>query len=180
MSKILGNGKPTNKTPGIVGQEYIDKLTGTSYMCTKVNHVTGDRSGESDAVYIWEKIELNHTLVGEVEFTSQNCTVMNGNTIVFNSEIQSVVRSIFDELKDRIGAVLIRSLALDSITTGYASYFPASSLNKENLQYSGIADPVLGTFSCFSLQGDRIVASDTRLASVITEGYPLTLKVYTI
>lgn len=55
MSKILGNGKPTNTTPGIVGQEYLDKASGITYVCTKVNHVPGEYCGESDGVYTWEE-----------------------------------------------------------------------------------------------------------------------------
>lgn len=54
MSKILGNGAPTINTPGAVGQEYLDKSTGTVYMCTQAKHYPAGKSGESDGEYTWE------------------------------------------------------------------------------------------------------------------------------
>ena len=53
MSKIVGKKPPTIKTPGILGQEYVDSTSGALYRCVKVNHVTGPITGEMDAEYIW-------------------------------------------------------------------------------------------------------------------------------
>ena len=52
-STIIGVGAPTPNTPGILGQEYIDKKTGKLYKCTKVTHITAHRTGEADASYEW-------------------------------------------------------------------------------------------------------------------------------
>ena len=54
MSKILGRGVPTEKTYGILGQEYIDTLTGERYICTKSATVTSDKVGEADHRCEWE------------------------------------------------------------------------------------------------------------------------------
>lgn len=53
MAKIIGHGAPTNKTPGSVGQEYLDKDTKTIYTCTNVKCITSMKSGEIDEVYEW-------------------------------------------------------------------------------------------------------------------------------
>lgn len=53
---IVGNGAPTKNTPGILGQEYFDKTSSTTYICVNAKHVTGKRAGESDNIYEW-KIE---------------------------------------------------------------------------------------------------------------------------
>lgn len=53
MSKIIGSGAPTNKTPGQLGQEYFDKESGVVYMCTKVRHVPGSQTGEVDSEFEW-------------------------------------------------------------------------------------------------------------------------------
>lgn len=53
MAKIIGRGAPTSDTFGILGQEYIDELTGTRYVCTKSTHKTGTRVGEADQQCEW-------------------------------------------------------------------------------------------------------------------------------
>lgn len=53
MAKIIGRGAPTAATFGILGQEYIDWLTGTRYVCTKSTHKTGTRVGEADQHCEW-------------------------------------------------------------------------------------------------------------------------------
>lgn len=55
MSKIIGTGAPTSTTPGIVGQEYYDKITKKSYICTDADYEPGDRVGEIDGTYVWEE-----------------------------------------------------------------------------------------------------------------------------
>lgn len=53
MARILGRGAPTAATFGILGQEYIDELTGIRYVCTKSTHKTGARVGEADQQCEW-------------------------------------------------------------------------------------------------------------------------------
>ena len=53
MAKIIGRGAPSSNTYGILGQEYIDKLTGKRYICTKSDHVTDDKVGEADHYCEW-------------------------------------------------------------------------------------------------------------------------------
>ena len=53
MAKILGHGAPTSGTYAILGQEYIDKLTGKRYICTKSQHITSDKAGEADHYCEW-------------------------------------------------------------------------------------------------------------------------------
>lgn len=180
MSKILGNGKPTNKTPGIVGQEYIDKLTGTSYICTEVKHTAGLQSGESDSAYAWEKIELNHTLIGEVVLTNENCTYVNECVLGFNMELQSAVRNIFDQIKDHIGGILVNASVVDATINAYAAYLPPSSMNLENLQFITVEDPTENYLKAFSITETQLSTAQTSVCSAVQAGYPLTIKVYTI
>lgn len=56
MAKIIGHGAPTNKTFGVLGQEYFDKDSNKVYTCTKVTHKTAYRAGEADAEYEWSVI----------------------------------------------------------------------------------------------------------------------------
>lgn len=53
MAKIIGRGAPTSKTYGILGQEYMDKLTGKRYICIKSATVTSDKAGEADHHCEW-------------------------------------------------------------------------------------------------------------------------------
>ena len=53
MAKIIGRGAPTDKTYGILGQEYMDKLTGKRYICIKSATVTSDKAGEADHICEW-------------------------------------------------------------------------------------------------------------------------------
>ena len=55
MSKIIGKRPPTEKTPGILGQEYIDSTTGKTYVCTYVNYgaVNDEPAGEIEGRYTW-------------------------------------------------------------------------------------------------------------------------------
>lgn len=55
MSKIIGKRPPTEKTPGILGQEYIDSTTGKTYVCTHVNYgaVNDEPAGEIEGRYTW-------------------------------------------------------------------------------------------------------------------------------
>lgn len=53
MAKLLGRGAPTTKTYGILGQEYINELTGERYICTKSTTVTSDKAGEADHRCEW-------------------------------------------------------------------------------------------------------------------------------
>lgn len=57
MSKIIGKRPPTEKTPGILGQEYIDSTTGKTYVCTHVNYgaVNDEPAGEIEGRYTWEE-----------------------------------------------------------------------------------------------------------------------------
>lgn len=53
MPKIIRRGAPNSKTPGVLGQEYLDKDTKKTYICTHVDVEPGDRSGETTATYTW-------------------------------------------------------------------------------------------------------------------------------
>ena len=52
MARIRKNGKPTTKTVGVVGDIYVDRLSGLTYKCTLAYGV-----GHSDREYIWKETE---------------------------------------------------------------------------------------------------------------------------
>jgi hypothetical protein len=69
MAKILGRGIPTAATYAILGQEYIDQLTGKRYICVKSRTITSDKVGEADHYCEWAEESAGGSGGGIIDVT---------------------------------------------------------------------------------------------------------------
>lgn len=153
MATIIGRGAPTRNTPGILGQEYIDKNSGHVYKCVKVKHVTGVRTGEADALYDWVQEGTGSGQGGESD-TSKKYLIPNPiNTSSYSGK---TIACIGDSVTAGVGAN----------NNSYVTQIGAE-LNA-NMIHLGVSGTVLCTGGHRGCNIGKLTAANLKGADVVT------------
>ena len=171
MAKLLGNGAPTSNTYGILGQEYIDKLTGKRYVCTKSATVTSNKAGEADHYCEWSEEsaggvsswnDLTDKPFGEI--VKNDTLVVDWDTFV--PEVKETLTTQYVKVSDVVPT-------LDDFVNG-ASYASKYSAKDEKIHYEYIVNSY-NKFGCFYLLWQiAVIPHDNFVVNDDAEGFTLT------